>query len=143
MKQDMRIITSVLAVVATLALNTDLIAGEINSDQLAEGFISFVAKVEKSDADAKTVEKMRQELKRAHKNPLLVPYKFEGKKCDRVELVKTIEAGIRKWKASDIPLSKSASFASDSKNLQSLSDAELIVAKRLVEQVVTQIERIK
>ena len=132
-----------LAIIATILLSSDLTAGEINSDQLVEGFISLMVKAEKPDADAETIEKMRQELKMARKNPLLASYKFEGKKCNRAELVKTIETGIRKWKASDIPLSKSASFASDPKNLKSLSDSELIVAKRLVEQVVNQITQTK
>jgi len=133
--------TRLLAVVATFALDTDLIAGEINSDQLAEGFISFVVKAENPNTDAKTKDKMRQELKRADMNPLLAPYRFEGEKCDRTTLVKAIRIGIRKWSESDMPLTKSASYASDPKNLENLSDSELVVAQRLVEQGVSQIPR--
>ncbi len=135
--------THFLAVVATILLNTDLIAGEIDSGQLAEGFISFVVKAEKPDADAQTKEKMRQELRKANMGPLLAPYRFEGEKCDRAKLERSIRIGIRKWSESDIPLTKSASFASDPKNLAKLSDSELIVAQRLVEQGVSQIVRTK
>ena len=117
-----------LTLVVAISLASGLIAGEISSDHLIEGFITYTQKAENPKVDEQKTDRMRKALKQSKEHPLLAPYVFEGKKCDRAPLVKAIHKNIQKWNKSDVPLSKTSSFASDSKNLASLSDAELVIA---------------
>ena len=130
-----------IVVFMLLAISFSLSAGEISSDKLVEGFISYVEKAENVKLDNEKKNKMRQALQKEKDNPLLVAYVFKGEKCDREVLIKSVVDGLEKWKTSDIPLSKTGEYASNIKNLQSLSDAELIVASRLVDQVTGRISR--
>ena len=115
-------------------------AGEITTNQLIEGFINYIEKAENVKLDGEKRAEMRKELDKRKKAPLLSPYAFKGDKCDRDALIKAITEGIQKWRAADIDLSQTAQYASDAKNLQALSDAELVMAFRLVDQVASKIE---
>ncbi len=115
-------------------------AGEITTDQLIEGFISYVEKAENVKLDGEKRAEMRKKLEKFKNDPLLAPYVFKGDRCDRDALIKAIGGGIQKWRAADIDPSQTAQYASDAKNLQALSDAELVMAFRLVDQVASKIE---
>ena len=130
--------TFALAVMALLP--TGLIAGEFTRNQLTEGFITYVGRAEDQKVDAQTAAKMRQELGAAKESPVLAPFTFEGEQCDRAALMRLIDQGIGKCRERDVPLTKCSKFASQRKNLESLSDVELVVALRLVEQAVGQLD---
>ena len=115
-------------------------AGEITRDQLIEGFINYVEKAEKVELDGEKRAEVRKELEHNKKAPLLAPYAFKGDKCNRDALIKAIGEGIQKWKAAEIGLSQTTQYASVPKNLKALSDAELIMAFRLVDQVASKIQ---
>jgi hypothetical protein len=129
----------VIGVLTTL-LAVGVYAGQIPSDQLIDGYITYEQKaggVKWTDEKTKEVRQALQQTK--NDDPMWVPYVFKGEKCDRVALVNSIGAGVRMCKASEV--SKAVAFACDAKNLESLSDAELVVALRLVEQAIEPIEK--
>jgi len=127
--------------IATMSLMVSLYAGEINSEQLIDGYITCMQKAEGTKLTEDKTKEARQELQQCKDNPLLAPYIFKGEKCDRVALTKVINTGIQKLKASEVSLSKFAVFVANPKNLGTLSDAELVVAFRHIEQLVEQVVR--
>jgi len=114
-------------------------AGEISSAELVEAFITYVGKAGNVKLDDGMKDKMRQELQMAKDDPLLVPYVFTGKKCDRKVIMESISAGIVKWSSSELDLSSTGKFASDPTKLAALSDAELVMALRLVDQIASKL----
>jgi hypothetical protein len=116
-------------------LETQPPSGEIGTDRLIEAFITYTHKAEGGVLDNETRREMRSELQQAREDPLLAPYVFEGKRFDRKAVMDQIAQARAKWLASNIPLSKMARYAFDPANLKTLSDAELVIAMRLVNQV--------
>lgn len=116
-------------------LETQPPSGQIGTDQLIEAFITYVHKAEGGVLDNEKRREMRSELQQAKDDPLLAPYVFEGKRFDRKAIVDKIAQAKAKWLASDISLSMTARYAFDTSNLKTLSDAELVMAMRLVSQV--------
>jgi len=114
-------------------------AGEISSAEPIEAFITYVGKAENVKLDDGMKDKMRQELQMAKDDPLLVPYTFKGKTCDRKVIMESISAGIVKWSSSEVSLGLTGKFASDTTKLAALSDAELVMAFRLVDQVASKL----
>jgi len=109
--------------------------GQIGTDQLIEAFITYVHKAEGGVLDNEKRREMRSELQLAKDDPLLSPYVFTGKRMNRRAIMDTIAQAKAKWLALDIHLSKVARYAFDPSNLKTLSDAELVIAMRLVNQV--------
>ncbi len=109
----------------------------IDTPELIEAFITYVHKAEKPEVDRR--EEMLKELQEVKDDPLLAPYVIQGTEINRIHIIYQIEQAIAKWIALDIPLSKTATYASAKSNLENLSDAELVIAFRLVNQVVSQL----
>jgi hypothetical protein len=112
---------------------------KIKTSELIEAFITYVHKAENPETDMK--DKMRQELQEAKNDPLLAPYVFTGAVINRTSIMDHIEKAKEKWVASDIPLSKTATYASKKSNLEKLSNAELVMAFRLMDQVANKVEK--
>jgi hypothetical protein len=128
--------------VLTTLLVARVYAGQITTDQLIDGYITYEQKAGGAKWTDEKTKEVRQALQQTKDDGRVwAPYVFKGEKCDRVALVNSIGAGMRLWTASKVPLSKTAAFVCDAKNLESLSDAELVVALRLVEQMVEQFEK--
>ncbi len=130
MKQNLSFLTYLLC------LGACIYAGEVPSSVLMDGFVSYIQKAEKLELDDGKTKEMRKELEAGKDDPLFKPYQFTGDKINRDVIIKSIEIGIGKWKSSEIVLSKSAMYASDPKNVKELLDGELIIADRLIQQVV-------
>lgn len=125
-----------VSMMACLALK----AGEFSREQLIDGFISYLQKAEGIALDGETKAAMRKELDKGKADPMLAPYVFNGEKMDREALVKATTEDIQKWKAAGLDLTRSAQYASDVKNLQALSDVELVMAFRLINQMAERLE---
>lgn len=110
-------------------------SGRIGTDRLIEAFITYVHRAEGSILDNEMRHEMRSELQQARDDPLLAPYVFEGGRFDRKAVMDGISQAKARWLSSGIPLSKVARYAFETSNLKALSDAELIIALRLVNQV--------
>jgi len=115
-------------------------SGQIGTDQLIEAYITYVHKAEGGVLDNQKRREMRSELQQARDDPLLAPYVFEGKRFGRKAIMNEIAQAKAKWSASDIPLSKIARYAFDTPTLKTLSDAELVIAMRLVNQVTSKMK---
>ena len=116
-------------------LETQAQSGLIGTDQLIEAFITYTHKAEGGVLDNEKRREMRSELQLARDDPLLAPYVFVGRRFDRKVVTDKIAQAKAKWLASDVPLSKVARYAFDPSNVKTLSDAELVIAMRLVNQV--------
>ncbi len=123
-------------------LETPPLSNRIGTNQLIEAFITYVSKAEGTVLDNEQRREMRSELQLARDDPLLAPYVFKGKRFDRKAIMDEIARAKAKWLASDIPPSKVAQYAFDPANLKTLSDAELVIAMRLVSQVTSKVEQI-
>ncbi len=115
-------------------------SGQIGTGQLMEAFITYVQKAEGGTVDQKKQEQMRRELQEVKDDPLLAPYVFEDAGCNRRAIMDRIAQARVKWLSSDIPLSRTANYAFEPSNLEALSDAELVMAMRLVEQTVSKLK---
>jgi hypothetical protein len=122
-------------------VETEQSSGQIGTDQLMDAFITYVQKAEGAIGDKERNEEMRTELLKVRDDPLLSPYIFAGDRCDREAIVDEIARAKAKWLSSDVPPSQVARYAFETSNLETLTDAELVIALRLVDQVVSHIER--
>ncbi len=119
---------------------TEPLRGQIGTDQLMEAFVTYVQKAEGETLDQEKQEQMRRELREAKDDPLLSPLVFEGSRCDRRALLDRIARARVRWTSLGISPSRTARYAFEPSNLEALSDAELVIALRLVEQVAHRIE---
>ena len=111
---------------------------KIDTPELIEAFITYVHKAEKPEVDKS--DEMRNELQAAGDVPLLAPYIVRGTGINRIHLMDQIGKAKAKWEDSDMPMDKTALYASEKSNLQKLSDAELVIALRLMNQVVSNLK---
>jgi hypothetical protein len=121
-------------------LETQPPGGQIGTDQLIEAYITYVHKAEGGVLDNQKRREMRSELQQAKDDPLLAPYVFKGKRFDRKAIMNEIAQARAKWLATGMPLSRTARYAFDPSNLKTLSDAELVIAMRLANQVTSRMK---
>lgn len=131
----MRLATALCVAMSVMCVR--LCAGEITGDQLREAFISFTQKAEHTTLDEGQLAKMREELAKMKADPFLQRFVFEGDRLDREMLMDSIGKNIQALRTSGFLRGKVFEFASDRGNLKDLSDAELVVAFRFVEQGVS------
>jgi len=116
------------------------VTGEIGTDQLIEAFMTYHQKVENVTlSDAQKAEWLPG-LQGKADDPLLAPYVFQGEKCDRQALKDDIAQDQAKLLASEMTVPKREKYAFEPSNLDGLTDAELVVAFRLVRQLADKIE---
>jgi len=108
---------------------------QIGTNQLMEAFITYVQKAEGVTLNAREMKQMRNELEMGKTNPLLQPYRMEGEGVGRQLLIREIGEALGKCVAGGMTLSAATRYASDRNHLETLSNAELVVAFRLVEQI--------
>lgn len=122
--------------------NYSQVVTRIDTPELIEAYITYVHKAE-NPATA-TKGELRQILQEEAKNdPLLVPYVFTGPVINRTSIMDQIEEAKEKWIALDIPLCNTGIYASEKSNLEKLSDAELVIAFRMINRVVMWDEQLK
>ncbi len=132
--------TLALILGSTVVLSSGLLAGEINSDQLIDAYITYTEKAVSSKKD-EPVEFTEDERKRmvasiGKEHPLFVPYEFDGMTLNREALIKGINKNIRDCQPSNDSSAKIPAFATMPDNLDSLSDAELVLVSRITEELI-------
>ncbi|MDA3962223.1 MAG: hypothetical protein PF961_15645 [Planctomycetota bacterium] len=114
-------------------------AAEIDRPALIDAFISYTAKSSGEKLSPEIEVKMREQLGQLADNPLLMPYAFEGEAVDREACYAEIASCLVKVASSDMPMPSSLQYASKRARLESLSDAELVIAMRFAIQLAEQV----
>jgi len=114
--------------------------GEFETDQLIDAFMSYTQKAEGVTlSDAQKADWLNA-LQGVRDDLLLVPYPYEGEKYDRNALMDEIAKDKAKLLASEITVAKREKYAFEPSNLEGLTEAELVIAFRLVRQAADKIE---
>mgnify|MGYP006292904369 CR=1 FL=1 len=134
-----------LMLVTLVVVSSGVFAGEIGSDQLIDGYITYTTKASGAELDQPievTDETRKGLLKMMGKeHPVLAPYAFEGETLRRAPLKRAITKMLLKCEKSKIPVNIIASFAAKDEHLKSLSDVELVVAYRVTKELVKMTEQ--
>ena len=116
------------------------VTGEIPAEQIIDAFMSYTQKVNSVVlTDAKIAEWLNA-LQGVKDDPLLAPYVFPGEKLDRQAIRDDIARDKAKVSAANMSGEKREKYAFEPSNLDGLTDAELVIASRLVRQLADKIK---
>ncbi|MCP4708329.1 MAG: hypothetical protein GY869_06875 [Planctomycetes bacterium] len=118
----------------------EMVTGEITTDQLIDAFMSYHEKVENFTLTETQRAEWLPGLQGLTDDPLLVSYVFKGEKCDRQAIKDQIAKDAVKLEDAEFALTKREQYALEPSNLDGLTDAELVIAFRLVRQAADKIE---
>ena len=117
------------------------VTGEIGTDQLIEAFMTYTQKAEGVVLKEAQKAEWLTALQGVRDDSLLAPYVYEGEKFNRQAIKDEIAKDQAKLMASEITVAnKREKYAFEPSNLDGLSDAELVIAFRLVRQLADKIE---
>ena len=116
------------------------VTGEIGTEQIIDAFMTYIQTAEGVIATDAKKEEWLAGLQGVKDDPLLAPYVYQGEKCDRQAIMDEIARDKTKLLAAEIRVAKREKYAFEPSNLEGLSDAELVIAMRLVRQLADKIE---